>query len=238
MSGAPAGSSDTPDPLGRPPFPSVAPPVPVLVPHVPGKLRTEVVEAIYTDGYPVTLVPTPEDDPYAYATALRAAWRAGDGFFIVEQASRPPEGGVASQQRCPAAVCSRPHDCRRPGMLGTFACFRVSAALTRSAPDLADRLYGRRDTEVWWRRGMLVNRPWRPGAARPAGLSTACLDPAAVAELGPFPGPLWPTTQPWNGADSELHYELARRGVAVHWHRRPSVHLPAGLEANPTPPER
>lgn len=200
--------------------------VPVVYPHVEGAEHEAVQAAIRAEGYEFRAALTAKSDPYSYSTLIRELWREGTGFLLVEQHALPPPGGLRAMQQCDALACNRPHDCRRRGVMGSLACAKFSRELVETLPDLADRVLARRRPKEWWRFGLLVNRPWFPGAAIPPGLDGACTDPEAERRLGPWPGPLWPTTQEWPHSDTVLWRALRLAGVEAHYHNRPSVCFP------------
>lgn len=189
-------------------------------------MHPDVVAEVRRQGYEPRFEPTPKDDPYSYSSLIRRLWREGTGFLLVEQHALPPAGGLVAMQRCPALACNRPHNCRRQGVMGSLACAKFSRELVTLAPDFADRVLARRRPVEWWKAGFLINRPYRPGAALPGGLRSACVDPAVAERLGPWPGPLYPTTQEWPHSDTVLWAALDRRGVFAHYHDEPSVCYP------------
>lgn len=198
----------------------------VVYPHIEGASHPQVVQRLRDEGYVVEDVVTAKADPYSYSSLIRELWRAGVGFFLVEQHALPPAGGVAEQMECEHVVCSRPHDCRRRGVMGSLACVKFSDAIVQALPDFADRVLARQRPDEWWRAGLLNTTPWFPGAARPRGLRNATVNTAAVRELGPWPNANYPTTQEWPHSDTVIFNELDKLGITTHYHAEPSVCFP------------
>lgn len=200
--------------------------VPVIYPHIEDAQHVAVVSAIWVEGFEPEWSLTPKADPYSYSTLIRDLWRRGTGFFLVEQHALPPPGALREQMDCDGLVCSRPHDCRRSGVMGSLACVKFSAAVCQMYPDAADRILARPRPVEWWKAGLLSLPPWFEGAARPAGLRSACINPEAIAKLGPWPGENYPTTQEWPHSDTVLFDHLGRLGIETHYHEHPSVCFP------------
>lgn len=200
--------------------------VQVIYPHIEDKQHRKVLQAIRNEGFDPLVMLTPKADPYSYSTLIRDLWHRGVGFHLVEQHALPPVFGLRKMQECDALVCSRPHDCRRKGVMGSLACVKFSTALVRQFPDLADRILARPRPEEWWRAGLLNLPPWFEGCARPSGLRNATVNTAAIDKLGEWPNANYPTTQEWPHSDTVLFAEMARLGIETHYHDRPSVCFP------------
>ena len=200
--------------------------VDVVYPHIEDKQHPAVLAAIAAEGFSADVRLTPKADPYSYSTLIRDLWRRGRGFHLVEQHALPPAGGLVEMQQCRELLCSRPHDCRRKGVMGSLACVKFSTRLVLTHPDLADRILARPRPLEWWRAGLWNLPPWFEGAARPRGLNNATVDTAAIAKLGTWPNANYPTTQEWPHSDTVLFAEMARAGIEVHYHPAPSVCFP------------
>lgn len=209
---------------GHPPQPN--PEVPVYLAHVPGRIHPKVRYYVDENCPGWIAVETPEDDPFNEQSAIRRVWREHTGFIWLEQSSLPPAGAIAEYQQCTAPYCQRVHTCKGGDMIGAWACFKVAAQTTIDHPDLADRVLAGRVGDEWWRLGLLANRPYRPGAARPPHLDVACLDAKAIEPFGPWPGPKWPTTARRPYGDVQLHWAIEKRTGPAHVHDGASVCFP------------
>lgn len=200
--------------------------LPIYVPHIERGPHPQVLEAIRAQGFTPKPVLTPQADPYSYNDQMRQWWREGRGFLIIEQDARPPDGAIREYLDCPYPVCNRPHNCRRPGVMGSLACVKFSTDLLRAEPDLADYVLAARDDELYWRWGFLNTIPYFPGCGRPGSLRTATVKQEVRDRFGAFPGPLWPTTAHWPHCDTALFRTLERRGYPMHNHEAASNCFP------------
>lgn len=219
------------------------------MPHIEGGPHPDVLLEVERQGYMPRLVLTTKADEFSYSDALRRWWREGTGFIIIEHRAMPPPGAISEYLECPYPLCSRPHNCRRDGVMGSLACIKFSTELVQSYPDLADRSLARRVHDLWWRWGFLQNRPYTPGTTAPRDIRSACIRPEVVERYGPWPGPSWPTTQaysassvdhltydverrpwpstiPWPHGDFALGGALERRCIGTHYHDTPSQCIP------------
>lgn len=196
----------------------------VYVPHIEQGPHPAVIDELHRQGATPEYVPMVQADPYSYSDVVREWWRRGDGFVIVEQDSVPPDRALAEYAECDALVCCRPHDCRTPGMFPNFACTKFSSQVIALWPEAADAALAGRNGTSWWEMGLCAQKPSYRGCSRPQTADSMCLDPAAVAGFGAWPGPLWPSTTPYPFMDSALCRWLASHGVEICRHEAPSIH--------------
>lgn len=197
----------------------------VWVPYVRGMLHPQVVAALGRAALPWVMTELLAADPFAYGGFIRARWREGRGFLILEHDTVPPDGALGQLVRCPRRWCIVPHPCDGVVATDSLGLAKFGAELLAELPDLADR-----QLAVWWRVEWRYHVPAPPNLApQPADSRThgapRAWDSGHTARYGSWPGPGWPTTSPWQRVAADLASGLAARGIRPHIHEGETRHL-------------
>lgn len=172
---------------------------------------------------------TPVDcgDDSAYEDAVRAAWRRGEAFTVVEHDVGVTHAALAGLAACPHSVCAVAYPLAHPS-----ATLRTLAGLLGRIPPAAGeppllseaRAYARSlpspapDVVAWqtWAHRVTTAAGWRwvetgEAWADAVGLGCTRLRPGALPPADWGPGT-------WDNVDSRLSAWLAASGVRMHIH--------------------